>query len=273
MTGRFGSRYQSLVLFFCLFIASIPCLASGFDYTQYASVLEGYVDDSGMVDYRGLQARRQVLDAFVASLGSLSEPVYRAWPDSDKIAFWLNAYNALTLTAIIDNYPIRSSRWKSLRFPKNSIRQIDGVWDKLTFKVAGKMMTLEDIEHGVLRGEFAEPRIHMALVCAAKGCPKLRNEPYLGKKLEEQLAAQSLEFMFDPLKLRFNNEKRVLYLSPIFKWFGDDFVPKYGEHKDSAVIAFILKNGGEPDEDLATAVLYKRYGLKHLDYDWSLNEK
>jgi hypothetical protein len=252
-----------------------PSLHSAADvtYTGYAEVLTAYVDAAGRVDYQALQTGRAPLDAFVDSLGLVAEARYQAWSDQDKIAFWLNAYNALTLTAIIDNYPIKSSRWKSMRFPKNSIRQIGGVWDKLSFTVLGKPITLEGIEHGILRKHFDEPRIHMAMVCAAKGCPKLRPEPYRGDQLEAQLASQSLEFMIDPLKLRFDHKKKVLYLSPIFKWFGDDFVPRYGESKERAIVAFVLKNGGEPDEGLAELVLKKRYALKHLDYDWSLNEK
>src|SRR3990172_4988462 len=118
-----------------------------FSYENYAHVLRTYIDDRGMVDYKNLQQGR----------------------DKKRIAFWINSYNALTLEAILNHYPIRPSVLKSLVYPQNSIRQIPGVWDELQFSVVGRAVTLNQIEHEFLRKEFNEPRIHFALVCASKG--------------------------------------------------------------------------------------------------------
>ncbi|MHC4215019.1 MAG: DUF547 domain-containing protein, partial [Planctomycetota bacterium] len=159
---------------------------SGFKYVDYARVLKKYVDANGMVNYKGLKKDRGRLDAYVGSIASLKRKSYDKWNDKDKIAFWLNAYNGFTLKSIIDNYPIKSSFWRSRVYPKNSIRQIKGVWTSLKFDVMGSKLSLKHIEHEILRKKFNEPRIHVAMVCAAMGCPPLRNEPYEGKKLDKQ---------------------------------------------------------------------------------------
>lgn len=249
-----------------------------FDYSEYDSVLKAFVNEEAMVDYAGLKARRQQLDEFAASMGKLTSEVYEDWNDKDKIAFWLNAYNALTLKAIIDNYPIKSSFFRSMVYPRNSIRQIPGVWKKLTFEVMGKDLTLNHIEHEILRKKFNEPRIHMAMVCAAMGCPPLRYEPYKGETLDEQLDDQTRQFLSDSAKFEIDRKRRMLALSPIFDWFGGDFVTKYGAKqaigrhggKESAVLNFVAQYLSEAQKDY---VLAGRFKIKYLKYDWSLNEQ
>ncbi|MHC4703653.1 MAG: DUF547 domain-containing protein, partial [Planctomycetota bacterium] len=185
MSRKFDSQIGAAVLLTTLGLL-LPANQAGqakvqvFDYSDYDSVLKAFVNDKAMVNYAGLKAKRRQLDEFAASMGKLTSEAYENWNDKDKVAFWLNAYNALTLKAIIDNYPIKSSFFRSRVYPKNSIRQIPGVWKKMTFKVMGKDLTLNHIEHEILRKKFDEPRIHMAMVCAAMGCPPLRYEPYRG---------------------------------------------------------------------------------------------
>lgn len=248
------------------------------DYAEYAAVLAKYVNDRGMVKYSELKMHRAKLDAFVAMLGNLDPATYNALSENGKIAFWINAYNAFTLKAIIDHYPIHSSFLTSLRYPKNSIRQISGVWNGLKFTVMGKPMTLDHIEHQILRKKFHEPRIHMALVCAAMGCPPLRNKPYTGAKLEEQLENQARKFLVNPKKFRIDRANGEVYLSSIFKWFGDDFIPKYEPEKgfrdkskkERAVLHFIAGHLTEKDADYLRS---GKYDVEYLDYDWTLNEQ
>ena len=142
-----------------------------FSYADFDEVLKKYVDGAGMVNYKKLKAEPQRLEDFLTAMSKLDPNGCSKWNDREKIAFWLNAYNAFTLKAIIDNYPIKPDFFKSMYYPRNSIRQISGVWDKMTFKVMAKDYTLEHIEHKILRKEFDEPRIHKAMVCAAMGCP------------------------------------------------------------------------------------------------------
>ncbi len=249
-----------------------------FTYDDYARVLAQHVDDRGMVDYQALKANREPLDRFGRSLAGLERHEFRNWEPEEQIAFWINAYNALTLQVIIDNYPIKAGFFGSLRFPKNSIRQISGVWDEITFPVMGRQMTLEDIEHGTLRKDYDEPRIHLALVCAAMGCPKLRNEPYVGERLEEQLNDQGRHFVRQPDKFRIDRRRGRVHISPIFKWFGEDFVSRYApsagfrghDREERAVLSFLSRYLEDADRRYLRT---EDYDLKWLDYDWSLNEQ
>ena len=231
-----------------------------------------------MVDYRALRQNRHSLDEFSRRVGRLKPETYAAWGRNEKIAFWINVYNGLTLLAIIDNYPIRASFLGSLMYPKNSIRQISGVWDSLQFTVKGEEVTLDHIEHNVLRQKFDEPRIHMALVCAAKSCPALRQEPYSGSRLDEQLDAQTRRFLSNSLKFRIDRTEKVVFLSRIFDWFGKDFVDRYGTdqafkgHKEAlrAALNFIESYLTQSDRSFLKDTDFE---ISFLEYNWSLNEQ
>lgn len=247
------------------------------DYSSYSQALT-YVDQEGLVDYEGLLQNRGPLDQFARELAELSESRYRSWTGESQIAFWINAYNGLTLLLIIDNYPIEPSFFRSFVYPENSIRQISGAWDEIAFEVLGKPMTLDEIEHEVLRQDFDEPRLHMALVCAARGCPPLRNEPFAGKKLDTQLDDQTREFVQDPEKFRIDFEKKIIFLSKIFDWYGQDFITSYGAvnrfssrgRKEGAVLNFLSQYlGGKWSQ----ALFDESYSIDYLDYDWSLNDQ
>ena len=252
--------------------------AAGFSYDGYAKTLSAHVDGQGIVNYTGLKADRKGLDAFVSSLAALDPELFGKWSDKEKIAFWINAYNALTLRVIIDNYPIKASFFSALRFPQNSIRQIKGVWDEIQFPVMGRKMTLDNIEHDTLRSQFDEPRIHVALVCAALGCPPLRNEPYISAKLESQLDDQARRFFKDPDKFRVDREEgrglSFVYLQLVWGRFrqslrsGKGF-PGKGE-TERAVLNFASNH---LDRDEKSYLEKGGYSISYLPYDWSLNEK
>ncbi|MHC4511479.1 MAG: DUF547 domain-containing protein [Planctomycetota bacterium] len=222
----------------------------GFDFSDYAAALKTFVNGKAMVNYRGLKAEPGRTAAFVAAMAGLEPDGYEKWTEADKIAFWLNAYNGLTLKVIIDNYPIKSSFFRSRIYPKNSIRQISGVWDKIT----------------------------MAMVCAAMGCPPLRGEPYASAKLDEQLDDQTRRFLADSAKFKIDRREGRLYISPIFKWFAEDFVKSYSletnigghDREESAVLNFIASYLPEADKNY---VLGGMHEIKYLKYDWSLNEQ
>ena len=253
-------------------------LGSPFSYLEYSALLAEFVDGRGLVDYRGLKQNRSRLDDFSLSLKRVGSESYSGWKGEEQIALWINAYNALTLKAIVDHYPIESSFLSSLRFPKNSIRQISGVWDKLLFSVMNEKVTLDQIEHRILRPEFKEPRIHVALVCAAVGCPPLRAEPYIGSRLDAQLDDQSRRFFADPKKFLIDRDKGRVFLSPILDWYGKDFLPAYATEKgfsghDRVERATLNFAAGYIAPDDRSYLENGDYKVEYLDYDWSLNER
>ena len=237
-----------------------------FSYDDYADVLATYVDDQGLVDYQSLQANREQLDRFVASMGAVSPATYQSWSESERLAFLINAYNAFTLQSIIDQKPL-----------KKSIRDIPGVWKWRKFKVAGDNKTLDNIEHNTIRKDFNEPRIHVALVCAAISCPPLRKEPYTGNELNQQLDDQVDKFVVSPHGFAIDKDKRKVFLSSIYKWFGEDWVKTYaandqytGNKNQKAVLNFLSGYLEPSDKDY----LQKGdYDISYLNYDWSLNRQ
>jgi len=248
-------------------------------HQSFAKTLSSFVNEKGLVNYAGLKASPGDLNSYLKQISEVTaQEIKDASPD-ERLAFWMNAYNALTLKVIIDNHPIQSSFLKSALWPKNSIKQIDDAWGKKVFKGHGKSYSLDDIEHNVIRKQFDEPRIHMALVCAAIACPLLRTEPYYADQLEEQLNDQSTKFVNNPKKFRV--EQGTVHLSSIFKWYGKDFVNKFGGEgnkfsnwnmkKDyQAVIAFAEPLLNENSKKLLnsgkkTAAIVK--------YNWELNEQ
>ena len=240
--------------------------ATPVNYDDYAAVLKTYVSDRGLVDYKGLQANRQQLDAFNAAFAAVAPSTYSSWDEKEQIAFWINAYNAFTLQSIVDQNPL-----------KKSIRDIPGVWKWRKFKIAGQSKTLDNIEHDTLRVDFNEPRIHAALVCAAISCPPLRNEPYRAEKLDAQLDDQVRKFLNSPHGFRIDQKEGRVYLSSIFKWFGKDWKQSYsaedkftGNASERAVLNFVSNYLSRQDREYLAQGDYK---ISYLDYDWSLNQQ
>ncbi len=242
----------------------------------YNEILKQFVDADGLVDYERLKRDRAGLDRYAGYLARLDRGTYDGYTDSEKIALWLNAYNAFTLVAVIDHYPIKPSVVKSLSNPRESIRHIPGVWDELEFTVMGEPVTLNHIEHGILRKDFSEPRIHMALVCASIGCPPLRGEVFTGEALNGQLSAETRRFLSIERNFRIDRERGVVYLSSIFDWFADDFedfgkAVTFGhshDRKHRAALGFVMSYVGEDDR---LYIMKDRYDVAYLPYDWALN--
>lgn len=250
-------------------------------YATYNSLLKRYVINA-RVNYEGFINSRAEFETFLRALGSVDENVFESWTEEQRLAFWINAYNAFTIKAIIDHYPIKRSFTLVGIFyaPSDSILQIKGVWTKLQFRALGNMVTLEEIEHETLRKKFNEPRIHMAINCASISCPDLRNEAYTPEKLEEQLADASTNFVNNPDKGVYVNEQSgKVKLSKIFKWFGDDFINNYGSKKlfnnyslkENAVLNFTSEY--IESEEVKEYLMNNKLKIGYLGYDWHLNEQ
>ena len=243
------------------FAAQAPALA--LDDTPYAGVLSAYVSPEG-VDYPGLLAGRGPLDDYVAALGSAS---LDGMSPADREALWINAYNALTLSLILDAWPLES------------IRDLDGgnPWDARVYTVAGQRVTLNDIEHRRLR-PLGDPRIHAAVNCASRGCPPLANTPFTGEALSRQLDEASAAWIRGG-GLVIDRGAGTVGLSRIFDWYGEDFLALYGsasrdipglEGKREAAINFASRY---LDEDLAAWLGSGEYAVSFIDYDWSINAR
>lgn len=263
-------------LFLCLAnVESVSALQQDF-YKDWDRQLEKYVDARGTVNYRSWKNDRAGLDSFLREAGTLTAQEYSAMRKEDRLALWINLYNAFTIKQILDHYPLKRS---GLNFyPDNSIRQIDGVWDKFKISAAGKSLSLSEIENKILRAEFREPLIHFAINCASKSCPKLLNRAYRGGDLiYMDMETAASEFVNDKTRNKFDAGTRKIELSRIFEWFGDDFKARYGSKglagrsaKESAVISFTQKYLQGSDRDL---LMSNRFSIGYLPYDWSLNEQ
>lgn len=253
-----------------------PCSAADFDRTHglFAQVLKTHVK-GGLVGYAALKTDRSKLDAYVAALADVRPQELAGWKREDRFAYWINAYNAFTLKVVIDHYPIQGSMF-SLS-PKSSIRQIPGVWDKIQFGAASRSVTLNVIEHEILRKEFADPRLHAAINCASASCPELRAEPYLGDRLETQLMEAAAGFATSAARNQIDVAGKSLAASEIFSWFKEDFLKAYaptgqfaGLSGKSAAAAAFLATFGPPAA--GTAIRAGGFSVRFLSYDWTLND-
>lgn len=255
-----------------------PGTAGEFDHSKFDTLLQKYVSD-GLVNYREIKANPRLLNEYLVRLENVNPSDFQNWSQNEQMAFWINAYNAITIEGIIRNYPIR---WGGLlariRFPQNSIRQISDFWDNVFIPVMGKDITLNQIEHNILRTEIGDPRIHFAIVCASLGCPKLEHYAFTGDSLDKQLNQVTRDFINNPGKVRLDQESGTLYLSSIFDWYKEDFpatpdardrLGKY-DKDERDVIEFILKCLPEEQQNY---ILENQPSIKYIKYDWALNEQ
>lgn len=248
-------------------------------HDKCADILNSYVNDSGMVDYKNLKYKKVELNKLLDDFDSLDPNKYNAWPKNDKIAFWINAYNIQMLKIIVDNYPIKSTRILRLFWPPNSIRHIKDIWTKYKFIVMDEEFTLLGVERRFFRREFDEPRAFFALCNASLSSPPLRNEPYKGSSLDRQLDDQVRRFLSDQRAFQIDRNAKVVHLSAILKptWFGDEFISKYGidkKFKDHppavrAVLNFITNYIPQQDVNFLET---ENYTIEYIEYDWTLNE-
>jgi hypothetical protein len=207
------------------------------DNRIYAELLTKYVAN-GHVDYAGFKRDEARMERL---------------PREEQFAFYINAYNAWTIKLILTGYP-------GVKSIKDLGSLFQSPWKKEFVRIHGKTLTLDDIEHGILRPRFKDPRVHFAIVCASKSCPPLTAEPYLGAVLDAQLNRSTRDFLNTPANYRL--DRNTFWVSSIFKWFAEDF------NKD--VVGFYLRFAqGELKQKLQAG--RDRIDVNYLDYDWSLN--
>jgi hypothetical protein len=219
------------------------------------SELLGKHVSNGVVDYQAFKNKEDRLDEYLAILNA-TDP--EQLPEAERLAFYINAYNAYTVKLILTHF--EDGR------PVKSIKDIGGIfsgpWDIKLCRIGGKVYTLDNIEHDIIRPIFKEPRIHFAVNCASQSCPPLISEAYVGSQLEDQLQASTINFINND---EFNRlDGSTLYVSKIFKWFSEDF--------NDDIVAFFRQYGrGSLQKQLS--VIGDKVKVKYLDYDWSLNNR
>jgi hypothetical protein len=228
-------------------------------HDRWASLLARYVDADGNVDYARWKASPTDQQALADYLESLS----RADPSqkcsrSARLAFWINAYNALTVHGILREYPTTSIQNHTGTLQYN-------IWRDLLLRVGQRSYSLGQIEHEVLR-PLGEPRVHFAIVCASRGCPRLLDRPYEARRLEEQLFENSRVFFADPTKFVVDTVHNEVRVSPILSWYAADF-----GGSTEAILAAIRPYLSESDAQALSRLKGPR--LDFLDYDWRLNDR
>jgi len=224
------------------------------------------------VNYAGFKSSQTELTAYLKSLSTVSQETFNQWDKNTQLAFLINAYNAYTIDLILTRYP-----------DLTSIRDLGGFfsspWKQAFAPLLGEKRTLDGIEHGLIRekGVYNEPRIHFAVNCASIGCPALREEAYVGEKLDEQLEQQTVRFLSD--NSRNYLDGNTLHISKIFSWYKEDFEMKWRD--SSSLAGFIaqydkalsFKDGSPLDDSDIKAIMSGNSDIEFLDYNWALNDK
>ena len=239
---------------------SLPAAAQvpAFDHSTFDGLLRAHVTEEGLVDYDAFGRSPEFREYLQALTGARPDGL----PEAERLAFWINAYNAYTIELIN-----RHQERKSIRNINKTLGFISGKgpWKERMAEAGGRTWTLDEIEHEIIRKEFQEPRIHFAVVCAAMGCPPLRTEAYTSHELDRQLDEQTRAFLLEsPAKNRVDPASGTAFLSPIFDWYREDF-PE-GKEGLGRYLAPFFPPG--PARDLLES---GRFDVEFTEYDWSLN--
>jgi hypothetical protein len=242
-------------------------------HRPFDQILDLNVRD-GLVYYRALQSSRGSLDRYVASL-NVPAGTYESWPQEARMAFWVNAYNALVLQTVINRYPIRGT---NNAYPVSSIRQISGAFDQPRHRVAGRTVSLDEIEKKILP-PFNEPRLLLALGRGAVGSGRLRSEAYSAARSQSQLDAIQSEFVNEQHMLKVDRDTGVMSTTPILSWNQDAFVATYAKGVpgkfesrspiEQALIAFVLPHLLPMEKDF---VEQNQFKVTFHNFDWRLND-
>ena len=227
-------------------------------HDSFDKLLKKYVDGDGMVNYKSWHKSsedRAALRTYIVDLSRANHSMEAR--REAKLAYWINAYNAVTLEGILAVYPTDSIRKHTSQLGYN-------IWDDLLFISGEKKLSLNDIEHKVLR-KMGEPRIHFAIVCASIGCPRLLNQAYTAEQLEQQLVTNSTDFFSRSRNLQFDRASNQLKLSSILKWFASDFGSDTNRQIQTVSKYF--------PENLRKAASSGTVSVGYLDYDWNLNSQ
>lgn len=243
-----------------LLTASLPAQAAAPDYSAWNALLSRYYAPAQGMDYKGLKAQdKPALDQLRKQMAAV-DPA--ALSRNDQLAYWINLYNINVVGVVVDNYPVASIRDLST----DPIVKLN-VFKKDSVAVKGGRMSLNDVENTKIREGFKDPRIHFAINCAARSCPPIRPEAYVGDRLDAQLDEQVAKFLATGLKMAKKGDTLVVHTTKILDWFGEDF-DKWGGGK----VAFLRKHL-TAERAKVLEVAGKKVEFDYDDYSWKLNER
>jgi hypothetical protein len=255
----------------------LPPADEPFPHAELDRVQQRFVDERGRVDYPGLVADRGGLDTYYRRLAAVSPHSHpeRFPRREDEIAYWINAYNASTLVAVLEAWPIESIG--DIR-PPLVLRPV--LWGKSAMAgffffqevvLGGETINLLDLENKVIR-PYGEPRIHFAINCASLGCPRLPQRAFSAVGLEAELDRETRRFFADPEKLRIDHDARTVHLSSILDWFEGDFsgwLKQQGVGGSPTLLDYVRRY--VPAERQAEMDRARDYDVSFIEYDWGLN--
>jgi len=222
---------------------SVPVIetSSKIDHSSFDQLLQKYVTNDGHVDYAGLKKERKKLSSYINLIKNNAPD--DSWSKNDLLAYYMNAYNAMTIDLILRNYPTES------------IKDIKKPWEQRYWQIGDKWINLEDIEHKILR-KMDDPRIHFGINCASFSCPPLLNEAFIADKVDSQLDQLAVQFVNDTRRNSIAADR--VEISNIFKWFKKDFT------KEGDIINFLNKYSKVQINDNAR--------VRYMEYNWNLNK-
>ncbi len=259
-----------LILF--LFVGCLlgqPLFAAGprFDHALWDAFLKKFVNDEGDVDYAAAQRDASLLNDYLKSLAAQNPlEISSEWPREEAMAFWMNAYNAGVIKIILDHYPVRS------------IDQIPSAWDMTVIHVGLEQYSLNQIRASKLIQNYRDEKIHLALSCGARSCPRLHREAFTGSNAEGRIFLAAREFLNNPGNVQIVPGKRKLYLSRLFKWYGRDFNLDFGTPEqigkftrdEMSILSFLIYY--LEDLDKIEYLEGGKYKIAYFPFDSALND-
>jgi hypothetical protein len=247
-----------------------------FGHEDLDSFLARHVDDGGRVDYAAALEDRSDLARYVGEVAAVSPDSMpgRFTSDDDRLAYWINAYNAWVLQAVLERYPIESVRDVRPPWPLFFVPRLAGFFYLQEVTLGGREMSLYALENGLIRKRFADPRIHFALNCASESCPRLPRRAFRSDDLQQVLDAETRRFIGDGRNVRIDPQRGVVLLSSIFDWYERDFVSwmedRHPESSPSLLgyVALYLDEG-----DRVRAAACADCVVEFIPYDWTLNDR
>jgi Protein of unknown function, DUF547 len=268
-------RYLFIIIYLYLSLGTAAHAQFDHQHRTWGELLKSNVvlSDGGNashVRYEGMASARTELKSYLAGLSQVSADEFKAWSKEQQLAFLINAYNAHMIELILTRYPNIKSVWDFGKIFNNPFRN-------RFFMLFGKAFSLDDVEHGMIRveGVYDDPRIHFAVNCASVGCPMLREEPYLAARLEQQLEEQTMRFLADRKRNRHNAASGTLEVSKLFDaspWYGADFGRGWRGIRTLGGFFARYANLLTDNPDHQKLIRDQQVKIRHLDYDWSLND-